>query len=124
MLIDIIKKAFIGATDISNKRDGSNEDLKKRHRCVHVICTQDPGTTHLPTVVFPMTRGASGKLAFSSRRSFRDTGASQLVLSPWKVSLLLFGSSAILCTETKSAPLSSRALEHYWVSKWIAIHVY
>lgn len=64
---------------------------------------QKPGPlgcgSHLPTVVFPMMRGAWGNSALSSRRSGKVAGASQVVLSPWNVSRLLLGSSAILWGE-------------------------
>ena len=68
---------------------------------------------HLPTAVFPMMMGASGKLVFSSRRSFKFTGVIQVVLFPRNVSLLLFGSSAILYREAK--PIDFQVM--LWVSK-------
>lgn len=55
-----------------------------------------------------MMRGALGKLVFSSRRSFKVTGVIQVVLSPWNTSLLLFGSSAILCREAKPIGFQGR----------------
>lgn len=67
---------------------------------------------HPPTSVFPMTRGAWGKLTFSSRRSLRVTEVIQVVLFPWNVSRLLFGSSAILCTEAKPTGFQVRLLNY------------
>lgn len=72
----------------------------------------------LPTAVFPMMMGASGNLVFSSRRSFKFTGVIQVVLFPRNVSLLLFGSSAILYREAK--PIDFQVMP--WVSKQPADH--
>lgn len=89
------------------------EEFKERHS---VWVPKEHTLKHSPTAVFPMTRGALGYLAFSSRRSFRVTGVIQVVLSPWNVSLLLLGSSAILCREAKPTDFQVRLLGYRpWV---------
>lgn len=84
------------------------EEFKKRHRCLGYL--KNILKNHPPTVVFSMTTGALGKLAFSSTRLLRVTGVIQAVLSPQNVSLLLFGSSAISLQKSKVNRLSSKTV--------------